>query len=75
MITCGVAALGTTFVAKVVSAVRTFDAFNNGNDPYGRDRIQPMHSPPLWRAFFVLQLRRAETGMAVDDTRRVLQRG
>ena len=61
MITSGVAALRTAFVAKAVSAVRTFDAFNNDNDPYGRDSIQPMHSPPLWRSFFVLQLRRAET--------------
>ena len=34
MVTNGVNALGPCFVLKAVQAVRTFSAFDNGNDPY-----------------------------------------
>ena len=35
LITSGIQAEGFDFVNKVVAAVRAFDAFNSGNDPYG----------------------------------------
>lgn len=35
MVTCGVSAHGTAFVAEALRAVAAFDAFTPDNDPYG----------------------------------------